>query len=237
MTANYIRTHIDNADRRLPGDQRARSRRRSPTASSAMPNGDADQLDPRPVNFASEVERHAALGFNRVDSAQVDAGQPVRRACGAAGRRRGRAEGRPGGGARRRRARRGGGGGGGGSAAAARRNGGRLQFAVYHSVYFRDTVLIRPGVPVLDLLNGGALGTNGGQPRHEVDVQAGYARNGLGARLSANWRSGTRVDASAGDPNGALTFSPLATANLRLFANLGQMPGWSRISRGCAAPG
>ncbi len=98
-------------------------------------------------------------------------------------------------------------------------------------------MLIRPGVPVLDLLNGGALGTSGGQPRHTVDVQAGYSRNGLGARLSASWRSGTRVDASAADPNGALTFAPLATASLRLFANLGQMPGvvkdhpWLRGSR------
>lgn len=95
--------------------------------------------------------------------------------------------------------------------------GGRLQFAVYHTWRLEDQVHIRPGLPVLDLLNGGTSGSQGGTPRHEVEVQAGYFNNGLGARLSANWQSGTDVEGgSAGNPD-TLHFSPLATVNLRLF--------------------
>jgi hypothetical protein len=51
-----------------------------------------------------------------------------------------------------------------------------------------------------------------------VESQAGYYNNGLGARVSANWRSGTHVDSAAG----GLDFSPYATFDLRLFANLGE---------------
>jgi outer membrane receptor protein involved in Fe transport len=74
-------------------------------------------------------------------------------------------------------------------------------------------------VPKLDYLNGAALGSTGGRPRHEIEAQAGYFNNGLGARLGADWRSGTRVASSIGDD---LRFSPLATFDLRLFANLGE---------------
>ncbi|HKP33273.1 MAG TPA: hypothetical protein VJT70_00660, partial [Sphingomicrobium sp.] len=61
----------------------------------------------------------------------------------------------------------------------------------------------------------------GGTPTHRVEAQAGYFNNGLGARISANWRSGTRVNTLTGDD---LRFSPLATFDLRLFANPGDIP-------------
>ena len=79
-------------------------------------------------------------------------------------------------------------------------------------------MLIHEGLPPLDFLNGSAVGNRGGRPRHEVEVTAGITRNGLGARVNANWQSGTTVrNAAAGD----LEFSDLATFNLRLFADLG----------------
>jgi outer membrane receptor protein involved in Fe transport len=74
-------------------------------------------------------------------------------------------------------------------------------------------------LPELDYLNGDALGSTGGRPRHELEAQGGYFNNGLGARLSAKWRSGTDVNSTTGED---LRFSPLATFNLRLFANLGE---------------
>ena len=49
----------------------------------------------------------------------------------------------------------------------------------------------------------------------------GYLKSGLGARLSADWKSATRVD---GTGSGPLDFSDLATVNLRLFDNLGAQP-------------
>ncbi len=99
------------------------------------------------------------------------------------------------------------------------RQGGRLQFSLTHTLNLRDEVIIRPGVPELDYLHGDAFGSSGGRPRHEVEAQAGWSNNGLGARLSADWRSGTRVDSAEA---GSLRFSPLATFDLRLFANLGE---------------
>ncbi|MEO5494465.1 MAG: TonB-dependent receptor [Sphingomonas sp.] len=94
--------------------------------------------------------------------------------------------------------------------------GGRLNFAFYHTWHFVDRVEIAPGVPVIDLLNGGAIGS-GGQSRHELEGQFGYSNNGLGARLSVNYQTGTRVvGGTAANPQ-TLNFSSLATANLRLF--------------------
>jgi iron complex outermembrane receptor protein len=102
-----------------------------------------------------------------------------------------------------------------------RRGSGRLQFAVYHTWRFEDQVHIRSDLPVLDLLNGDSTGATGGTPRHQVDVQAGYFNNGLGARLSATWQSGTTVDGGTPAAPETLNFSPLATLNFRLFADLG----------------
>jgi iron complex outermembrane receptor protein len=132
---------------------------------------------------------------------------------------------------------RGGGGGGGG------RGGfldGRLQLTVFHTWTFRNEIGIRPGVPVLDLLNGSAVGSQGGAPRHQVEARLGGGRRGIGGSIGVNWQSGTSVLV---DPSGAsqspddLFFSPRAVANLRLFVDLGQrqdvllkMP-WLRGSR------
>ena len=104
------------------------------------------------------------------------------------------------------------------------RQGGRVTFSLTHTLNLKDEVTIAPGVPELDYLHGDPLGSTGGRPRHEVEAQAGYFNNGLGARLSADWRSGTRVDTETGDD---LRFSPLATFDLRLFANPGDVPDWT----------
>jgi hypothetical protein len=99
------------------------------------------------------------------------------------------------------------------------RQGGRLQLSLTHTVNLVDEVTIRPGLPELDYLNGDALGSTGGRSRHELEAQGGYFNNGLGARLSARFRSATRVDSRNGEE---LRFSRLATFNLRVFANLGE---------------
>lgn len=97
----------------------------------------------------------------------------------------------------------------------------RLQLALFHTVRLRDRIYITDGGPPLDLLDGDALGNGGGSPRHEIEAQAGLTKNGMGARLTASWRSATEVNGGATSPNGALKFSDLTTVNLRLFANLG----------------
>jgi hypothetical protein len=70
---------------------------------------------------------------------------------------------------------------------------------------------------VLDLLNGAAAGGSGGQYQHEIEGQFGYTDNGYGARISADWRSGTTVVGGGAGSTGTLSFSDISTINLRLW--------------------
>ena len=111
--------------------------------------------------------------------------------------------------------------GGGGFGGRGGAGGGRIQFALYHTWHFTDRVSIGTNGPFLDLLNGDAIGQSGGSSRHELEGQAGYSNNGLGARLSVNFRSATTVNGGTLANPTQLDFSSLTTANLRLFADLG----------------
>lgn len=95
---------------------------------------------------------------------------------------------------------------------------GHLVLSLNHSWQLKDEILIRPGLPKLDLLDGKTLGGSG-QSRHQIAAQVNVTRGGFGASLDANWRSGTSARGMASD----LTFSDLTTLNLQLFANLGQL--------------
>ena len=81
---------------------------------------------------------------------------------------------------------------------------------------------MRPGGPVFDPLDGYPSGSGGGLARHKIEAQAGVTWKGLGARASAAWQSGTFISGD-GSPAGPLTFSPLGTVDLRLFADFAQM--------------
>jgi hypothetical protein len=116
---------------------------------------------------------------------------------------------------------RGGFGGRGGGGFFGGRNRGRITFSLTDTITFVDKVMVAPGFPEIDYLHGDAAGQSGGTPRHQVEAQAGYFNNGIGARLVGNWRSGTNVNTLTGDD---LHFSPLATFDLRLFANPGDIP-------------
>jgi hypothetical protein len=100
-------------------------------------------------------------------------------------------------------------------------NRGRATFSLTDTITFVDKVTIGPGLPQIDFLHGDAKGQSGGTPRHVVEAQAGYFNNGIGGRLTADYRTGTTVNSLTGDN---LRFSPLATFNLRLFANPGDIP-------------
>jgi hypothetical protein len=112
----------------------------------------------------------------------------------------------------------------------------RVEFSLLDTWYLRDTILIRNGVPRLDLLNGAPIDNNGGQPRHRLDFRTLIYRQGLGAVLSASWRSPTRVASEDPTAPDLLYFSSLGTADLRFFADLGSMPptrahAWARGAR------
>ncbi|MFN3387907.1 MAG: sigma-E factor regulatory protein RseB domain-containing protein, partial [Allosphingosinicella sp.] len=179
-------------------------------------DGNLVSIDGRPVNFARADRSELRWGFNYSTALGGDEAAAER-------------------------GRRGGGGRGFGGGRGGRGGGGdRLRLGLFHTWHFTDEILIREGVPVLDLLGGSATGSSGGQPRHEIEAQAGLSKDGFGARLSAQWRSGTTVLGVAdglGGTSGDLDFSSLATVNLRLFANLNQQEGliermpWLRNTR------
>ncbi|HBK14096.1 MAG TPA: hypothetical protein DDZ54_00525, partial [Erythrobacter sp.] len=104
---------------------------------------------------------------------------------------------------------RGGGGGSGGPGGGQ----GRWNLSVYHTIELENYAVIANGIPQLDLLGGDAL-SGSGVNRHNVTMEGGLFHNGLGARLSANYASGSQVD--------NLSFHDLATFDLRLFMNLEQ---------------
>jgi len=111
----------------------------------------------------------------------------------------------------------GGRGGRGGGLGGGQPTGGRFQFALYHTIYFKDQFLVTPGGPLLDLLDGAAASNTGGQYRNEIEGQMGYTDNGYGARLSADWRSPTTVIGGGAMSSGALNFSDVTTINLRFW--------------------
>ena len=118
---------------------------------------------------------------------------------------------------------RGGGGRGGfGGGAFAPPAGGRFQIALYHTFIFKDQILLRPGGPRLDLLDGAPAGGTGGQYAQELEAQLGYTLNGYGLRLSADWRSSTVVRGAVTGAPGDLDFSDIGTMNLRLWDNIAQ---------------
>ncbi len=228
LLANYTDSRIDNPIASFPTA--------TPEIEAAFPDrferdgaGTLIRIDNRPVNFEQSRQRQIRWGLNWTEALEAPPptgpdGQPLtaeqieeRRA---AMRERFRqsgtgvrpAGGRPGGFMGR----------GAGGFRGAR--AGRVQLSVFHTWRLEDTILIRPGVPELDLLNGSAVGARGGQPRHEIQFNAGYNRNGIGVRLNGTWESGTTILAN---PGGApspedLSFGSLFTANLRVFADLSQ---------------
>lgn len=239
LLATYTDTRIDNPTASLPSP--------TPEIEAAFPDrftrdnaGNLFRIDSRPLNFERSKQRQLRWGLNwskalagpppvgpdgkpltaeQIEerrAARRDERQSARGAGGPGGERGGRGGGfgGPGGG---------GGGFGGGGFGGGR--GGRITLALFHTWRLEDTILIRQGVPELDLLDGSATGSRGGRSRHSVELRAGVTKNGLGARINADWNSATRITAnrSTGQASAQdLRFGALTTVNLRLFADLGQ---------------
>jgi iron complex outermembrane recepter protein len=117
----------------------------------------------------------------------------------------------------------GGGGGGGGPPMFGGGQGGRWQLALYHTWRLQDDVLIRSGLPLLDLLNGGATNSQGGSSVHELELSGGMFYKGVGLRVMGNYRSATRVDGSSLPGSSDLRFSDLATLGTMTFLNFDAM--------------
>ena len=179
-------------------------------------------IDQRPVNFDRETSQRIRWGFNVSGNlgAETPAGGPPG-ATGAPGGQRGAAAGgspsgpRAGGGGR-------GFGGGGRFGATGGGQPSRWNIALYHTYRIQEEILIRPGVPVLDLLNGSATSSNGGASRHEVELSGGMFHKGFGLRLQGTYKSGTTANGTGLPGSNDLRFSDIAAVNAFLFVNLDQ---------------
>jgi hypothetical protein len=175
-------------------------------------------IDQRPVNFDRETSQRIRWGFNV--SGNIGAPAPPRGPAGGPPAAATGAPGAPraagGGGAGR------GFGGGGRFGAPGGGQPSRWNIALYHSYRIEDEILIRPGVPVLDLLNGSATSSNGGASRHEVELSGGLFHKGFGFRLQGTYKSGTTADGTGLPGSNDLRFSDIAAINAFLFVNLDQ---------------
>lgn len=112
----------------------------------------------------------------------------------------------PGGGGR-------GGGGGGG--------GGRWFLNLQYTLDLANEVLVAPGGPLLDLLDGDAL-TGGGQARHSANARLGVFYGGFGSFLNASYTGASRIEGTGLMGSSDLEFADFATLDWRMFVDLGQ---------------
>jgi hypothetical protein len=188
-------------------------------------NGRLVSIDQRPVNFDRETSQRIRWGFNLSGNIGASpaapwrgpAGAPPAGATGANGAPRTASGGIGGRGF-------GGGFGGGGPRFGAPGGGqpSRWNIALYHTYRIEDEILIRPGVPVLDLLNGSATSSNGGASRHEVELSGGLFHKGFGFRLQGTYKSDTSADGTGLAGSNDLRFSDVAVIGAFLFVNLDQ---------------
>ncbi|HQS97691.1 TonB-dependent receptor plug domain-containing protein [Novosphingobium sp. 17-62-19] len=97
---------------------------------------------------------------------------------------------------------------------------GRWNLSVFHTVRFQQSVQIAAGGQVLDLLDGQAL--DGSVARHSIEMEGGGFYRGFGLRMSGSYTGGSRIDASGLPGATTLRFAPIATFDMRVFADLGR---------------
>lgn len=101
---------------------------------------------------------------------------------------------------------------------------GRFNVNLTHVWRLEDEVVVRDGLAPLDLLDGASISGRGGQPRHELQLQAGVFRNGMGAFLWGQWKDETWSQGGALGQD--LFFSDLATLSLNAFVDFNARQGW-----------
>ena len=104
---------------------------------------------------------------------------------------------------------------------------GRWSLGLFHTVQFDSTVLVAPGGPVLDLLNGDAL-SGGGTPRHTLELNGGAFYRGFGTFFNGSWSAPTHLRSAGND----LRFGSVTKFNINLFADLSQQFKQSKLAKG-----
>ncbi|WP_286950118.1 MULTISPECIES: TonB-dependent receptor [Brevundimonas] len=227
FTANYTRTETEGSIASFPTI--------TPELEAALPerftrdlDGNLVSIDARPLNFQKAEQQEIRWGLNfstafgkpdpaamaRMNARSGGGAPTVMRVEGGTPPGGHSASGAPSGGGMRMQS-----GGGRGRGGGMMPGQGRFNISLYHTYRIQDEITIRDGLPVLDLLDGAAIGARGGQSRNEVQLQMGAFKSGMGGFLNANWKESTRINGGA-SPDDDLSFSDLTTVNLNLFADL-----------------
>lgn len=103
-------------------------------------------------------------------------------------------------------------------------SGFRYFFNLTHAIELDNEILIAPGLDPLNQLDGQATGAFG-LPRQSSRLEAGLFGKGMGFRLSGIYTGKTRLDGSGLPGSRDLFFDDIATFNLRVFANMGEITG------------
>ncbi len=183
-------------------------------------------IDQRPVTFARQDGSRLRWGFNTsggFGTADPNAGGGGIPGLGGGGGR--PPAGGPRGGGRGGGAGRGGGGGGGMGGLMGGPGGqpGRWSLGVFDTLQFTNRVLVAPGGPALDLLNGDAL-SGGGTPRHTIEFNGGVFYKGLGTFIQGTWSSPTTLQASGLSGTSDLRFGSVTLINMFVFFDFNQRP-------------
>jgi hypothetical protein len=99
----------------------------------------------------------------------------------------------------------------------------RLQVNASQTIQLEGTSVIRAGLPIVDLLAGGAIGIGGGRERNTTDVSVSLTKGGTGMRLNARRRGASYLAIGTTAAPDLLTFEPITTVDLKAFADLGEL--------------
>ncbi|WJY18911.1 TonB-dependent receptor plug domain-containing protein [Alteriqipengyuania flavescens] len=99
---------------------------------------------------------------------------------------------------------------------------GRYFVNLTYNYELTNEILIAEGGPLLDLLDGDAVDSSG-NPRGSASLEAGAFRDGLGLRLSGRYSGASTVLGTGAPGSTDLFFGDLATFDVRLFADLGEV--------------
>ncbi|MCX8477695.1 MAG: TonB-dependent receptor [Sphingomonas sp.] len=110
-------------------------------------------------------------------------------------------------------------GGGGGGRGGFGGGGNLIRFSLNHAWVFKDEVLIRRGLPVIDRLDGSS---SQGVAAHQIDALAALKRDAWLFQVTGNWRSGTRQMTGPIGSQTRLNFGSLARVGLLTEFNPGQ---------------
>jgi hypothetical protein len=111
-------------------------------------------------------------------------------------------------------------------------SGWRVNAFVNHQWTLQSERQARSGLPVIDLLDGGALGFGGGQPRHQLNFGGGVFHRGIGFNADGTFTGATRIAAGSAAAPDELRFKSHLTVDARLFANLGALLPQRRWAKG-----